>query len=270
MIRRLAFAITLCLLLVAVLFPLYWVAATSLKSVRDAFAIPPVLIFEPTFANYSRILNNGTFLRSFVNSFVVSLSASSIAVALGALTAYGLAQQESKTRRDIEKFVLSLRIAPTLLFVVPTYYLTARLGAQNSYAVLIGVYAFVNVPFAISMMISFFDDVPRELSDAARVDGAGEIRIFWDVVLPLARGGLIATFILCVLFTWNEFFIALVLSGRDTQTLPVKITSFLTFQGIEWGPLTAGATLIMLPMIVLGLIVQGNVVRGLTLGGVKG
>jgi len=120
------------------------------------------------------------------------------------------------------------------------------------------------------MMVTFFEDIPHELRDAARVDGARELRIFWSVILPLARGGLVATLILCVLFTWNEFFIALVLSGRDTQTLPVTITSFLTFQGIEWGPLTAAATLIMLPMVILGLLVQGNVVRGMTLGSVKG
>lgn len=270
MIKRALFWIGLLALLLLVLFPIYWVVATSLKTVKDAFAQPPVFLFEPTFANYAKVLHNSVFLRGFLNSLLVSITASVIAVAIGALAAYGLVQQNAEKRRSHEKFILGLRIAPALIFVVPTYYLAVRVGMLNSHALLIAVYAFVNIPFAISMMITFFEDIPHELRDAARVDGAREFRIFWSVVLPLARGGLVATLILCVLFTWNEFFIALVLSGRDTQTLPVTITSFLTFQGIEWGPLTAAATLIMLPMVVLGLLVQGNVVRGMTLGSVKG
>ena len=270
MMKRALFWIGLAALLVMVLFPIYWVVATSLKTVKDAFAYPPTFLFEPTFANYARVLQNGVFLRGFFNSFVVSISASVIAVAIGACAAYGLVQQQAEKRRSLEKFILGLRIAPALIFVVPTYYLAARIGMLNSYALLIAVYAFINIPFAISMMITFFEDIPHELRDAARVDGAREFRTFWSVILPLARGGLVATLILCVLFTWNEFFIALVLSGRNTQTLPVTVTSFLTFQGIEWGPLTAAATLIMLPMVVLGLLVQGNVVRGMTLGSVKG
>jgi len=270
MMRRILFWIGLIALLIVTLFPVYWVVATSLKTVKQAFAYPPTLLFEPTFANYARVLQNGVFLRGFTNSFVVSISASVIAVAIGACAAYGLVQQTPEKRRSLEKFVLGLRIAPALIFVVPTYYLAVRLGMLNSHSLLIAVYAFVNIPFAISMMVTFFEDIPHELRDAARVDGARELRIFWSVILPLARGGLVATLILCVLFTWNEFFIALVLSGRDTQTLPVTITSFLTFQGIEWGPLTAAATLIMLPMVILGLLVQGNVVRGMTLGSVKG
>jgi len=173
-------------------------------------------------------------------------------------------------RRAKEKFILSLRIAPALLFVISIYYLARRIGAVDQHWLLIAAYTFINVPFAISLLITFFDDIPKELRDAARVDGAVEFRVFWHVYVPAARGGIIATLILCVLFTWNEFFIALVLSGRSTQTLPVSLTSFLTYQGIQWGALTAAATLIMLPMILLGLLVQGQMVRGLTLGSVKG
>lgn len=186
------------------------------------------------------------------------------------VAAYGLSQQPAELRRSKEKFILSLRIAPALLFVIPLYYLATRIGAMNQHWLLIAAYAFVNVPFAISLLITFFDDIPKELRDAARVDGAREFSVFWHVYLPAARGGMVATLILCVLFTWNEFFVALVLTGRDTQTLPVSITSFLTFQGIQWGALTAAATLIMLPMIVLGVLVQGQIVRGMTLGSVKG
>ena len=270
MARRIFFYVMLVVLMAAVLFPLYWVVVTSFKTTRDAFAIPPVWFFEPTLDNYRRILANRTFLSAFANSFVVSILSSSIAVAIGAVAAYGLVQQEAPRRRSQEKFILSLRIAPALLFVIPVYFLATKIGALNQHWLLIAVYAFINVPFAISLLITFFDDIPRELRDAARVDGARELAIFRHVFLPAAKGGIVATMILCVLFTWNEFFVALVLSGRATQTLPVSVTSFLTFQGTQWGALTAAGSLIMLPMIVLGLLVQGQIVRGLTLGSVKG
>lgn len=268
--RRIVFWIGLAILLVCVLFPLYWVIATSLKTQRDAFSMPPVWLFVPTWENYAKILNNGVFIRAFFNSVLISLSASVISVGIGALVAYGLAAQDETTKRQNEKFILSLRIAPPLIFIIPTYFLAAQLRLLNNHWIVIGVYAFVNIPFAISLLITFFEDIPRELRDAAKVDGAGEFTIFREIFLPVALGGIVATFILCVLFTWNEFFIALVLTGRDTQTLPVSITSFLTFQGVQWGPLTAAATLVMLPMLVLGMLVQGKVVRGMSLGSIKG
>ncbi|MGO7589135.1 carbohydrate ABC transporter permease [Rhizobium ruizarguesonis] len=268
--RKMAFYIAILVLIVVVLFPLYWVVVTSVKTTKDAFAIPPIWFFEPTWENYQRVLNNGVFIRAFMNSVLISITASAISVAIGALVAYGLVAQEEPVRRSNEKFVLSLRIAPPLIFIIPTYFLAAQLKLLNNHWVIIAVYAFINVPFAISLLITFFEDIPKELRDAAKVDGARELTIFWNVFLPVAKGGIVATMILCVLFTWNEFFIALVLTGRDTQTLPVSITSFLTFQGVQWGPLTAAATLVMLPMLVLGMLVQGQVVRGMSLGSIKG
>ncbi|MDR3473519.1 MAG: carbohydrate ABC transporter permease [Devosia sp.] len=268
--RRIAFWIVLVVIIVITLFPLYWVISTSVKNLRDAFAMPPVWVFLPTFENYDKVLHSSTFIRGFGNSLVVSLVSSGIALALGSAAAYGIVQQDPQTRRSIERFVLTLRIAPAILFVIPAYYLSSRLGLLNSYIVLIAVYSFVNLPFAISLMLTFLEEIPRELREAGMVDGASEFTIFWRIFMPVARGGIVATFILCVLFTWNEFFIALVLSGRDTQTLPVTITSFLTYQGVEWGTLTAAAALIMVPMLVLGMLVQSSVVRGMTLGSVKG
>lgn len=270
MIRATTFYATLGLILSVTLFPLYWVVSTSLKTVRDAFAMPPVWIFTPTLNNYAEVLHNPAFLRGFGNSLLISVAASVLAIGIASFVAYGIVQQSAARRRSIEGFVLSLRIAPAILFVIPTYYMSMRLGLLNSHGLLIAMYAFINISFAVSLLVTFFEEVPRELREAGLMDGASELRVFWHIVLPVVRGGLVATLILCVLFTWNEFFIALVLSGRDTQTLPVTITSFLTYQGIEWGALTAASTLIMLPMIILGMIVQGSVVRGMAAGSVKG
>lgn len=270
MFRKVIFYLVLALILFVTIFPLYWVVTTSLKTLRDAFAMPPVWFFAPTFENYGKVLTNPAFIHGFFNSLLISITASVLAIAVASFAAHGIVQQGPARRASIEGFVLSLRIAPAILFVIPTYYLSMRLGLLNSHALLIAIYAFINIPFAISLLVTFFEEVPRDLREAGLMDGATEMRVFWHIILPVVRGGLVATFILCVLFTWNEFFIALVLSGRDTQTLPVTITSFLTFQGIEWGALTAAATLIMLPMIILGMLVQGTVVRGMAAGSVKG
>lgn len=270
MFRKVVFYLVLTLILFVTLFPLYWVVTTSLKTLRDAFAMPPVWLFSPTLENYSKVLTNPAFIKGFGNSLLISVTASVLAIAVAAFAAYGIVQQAPARRTSIEGFVLSLRIAPAILFVIPTYYLSMRLGLLNSHGLLIAIYAFINIPFAISLLVTFFEEVPNEMREAGLMDGASELRVFWHIVLPVVRGGLVATFILCVLFTWNEFFIALVLSGRNTQTLPVTITSFLTFQGIEWGALTAAAALIMLPMIILGMLVQGTVVRGMAAGSVKG
>jgi ABC-type glycerol-3-phosphate transport system permease component len=270
MLKKIIFYGVLALILFVTLFPLYWVVSTSMKTLRDAFAMPPVWLFSPTLENYGKVLNNPAFIKGFANSMIISITASVLAIAIAAFAAYGIVQQGIERRRSLEGFILSLRIAPAILFVIPTYYLSMRMGFLNSHGLLIAVYAFINIPFAISLLVTFFEEVPKEMREAGLMDGASELRVFWHIVLPVVRGGLVATLILCVLFTWNEFFIALVLSGRDTQTLPVTITSFLTFQGIEWGALTAAATLIMLPMLILGLLVQGTVVRGMAAGSVKG
>ena len=268
--RTIVFLFLLAVILFFVLFPLYWVIATSLKNTVDAFAYPPKWLFIPTLENFGTLAENARFARSYFNSFVISIAASVIAVMIGALAAYGLAQQDTEKRRNHEKFVLSLRIAPPLVFVIPLFYLATTLRITDTYGLIIGAYAFINIPFAISLLVTFFEEIPKDLRDAARVDGATELMVFFSVILPTAKGGVIATLIMCVLFTWNEFFIALVLTGANTQTLPVSVTSFLTFQGIQWGALMAAATAIMLPMIILGMLVQAQLVRGMTVGSVKG
>ena len=155
------------------------------------------------------------------------------------------------------------------MFVLPMFFLVTRLGLRDSYPVIILIYLVVNLPFAILMLNTFFEDVPVEIREAALIDGCSEWTCFSRIIAPIAKGGIAATAILTLLLTWNEFLIALVLTGQRTQTLPVAITSFLTFQGTEWGPLTAAGTMIMVPMLILGLFVQRYLVRGLTMGSVK-
>ncbi|TCL02993.1 MULTISPECIES: carbohydrate ABC transporter permease [Sodalis] len=266
--RRTLFYLVLAVILLFFLLPIYWLVTMSLKNGIDAFAMPPKLWFHPILDNYREVLGNGDFIRAFGNSVLISLSATLLCLFTGALFAYGLVFFIERKGRA-KQFVMSLRFAPVIMLVIPVYYLITTLGLTDSYWVLIVVYTVANVPFTILMITTFFEDIPPELREAALVDGASEWTVFLRVMLPLARTGLAASGVLTLFFIWNEFQIVLTLSGDSTQTLPVAITSFLTFQGTEWGPLTAAGTLVMLPMLVLGLLVQKHLVRGLTMGGVK-
>ncbi|WP_034943148.1 carbohydrate ABC transporter permease [Erwinia oleae] len=268
MIKRIGFYLLLAVILAFFLLPIYWLVTLSLKTYIDAFAMPPKLWFTPILDNYRQVLSNGDFLRAFGNSLFISFVSTLLCLLFGALFAYGLVFFIERKGRA-KRFIMSLRFAPVIMLVLPAYYLITSLGMTDSYLVLIVVYTVANVPFTILMVTTFFEDIPPELREAALVDGASEWRIFRSVMLPLARTGLAASGVLTLFFIWNEFQIVLTLSGDATQTLPVAITSFLTFQGTEWGPLTAAGTLVMLPMLILGLLVQKHLVRGLTMGGVK-
>ncbi|WP_413721300.1 carbohydrate ABC transporter permease [Sodalis sp. RH24] len=266
--RWAGFYALLVLILAFFLLPIFWLVSMSFKTYIDAFAMPPRLFFTPILDNYATVLGNSDFIRAFFNSVVISLAATLLCLLLGALFSYGLVFFVIKKARA-KQFIMSLRFAPVIMLVLPAYYLVTSLGLTDSYLVLIAVYTLANVPFTILMITTFFEDIPPELREAALVDGASEWQVFARIILPLARTGLAASGVLTLFFIWNEFQIVLTLSGESTQTLPVAITSFLTFQGTEWGPLTAAGTLVMLPMLVLGLLVQKHLVRGLTMGGVK-
>ena len=256
-------------ILIFFLAPPIWLISTSFKTSRDAFALPPKIIFTPTLNNYREVLSNANFTGAFINSTVIAGAATLGAILLGSLAAYALSFFKLRNKGNLATFIVSLRVAPALMFVLPMFFLVTRLGLRDSYPVIILIYLVVNLPFAILMLNTFFEDVPVEIREAALIDGCSEWTCFSRIIAPIAKGGIAATAILTLLLTWNEFLIALVLTGQHTQTLPVAITSFLTFQGTEWGPLTAAGTMIMVPMLILGLFVQRYLVRGLTMGSVK-
>lgn len=251
------------------MMPFVWLILTSLKNYKDAFALPPVFIFTPTFDNFDNVFNRSDFFKAFGSSFFISTVSTVLCLILGTVTAYALAFFHFRRKSKWITFILSARIAPPVLMLLPVYFIAVKVGLTDSYLLLIFVYMLMNLPFVVLMLLTFFEDIPNELREAAFVDGCTEFRAFYRVIVPVARGGIAATFILSMLLVWNEFLVALVLTGRETQTLPVLITSFMTFQGTEWGPLTAAGTLVMLPMLIFGIAVQKHLVKGMTMGAVK-
>ena len=265
---RLVTAIIVALLAVASfisVFPLYWVITTSLKAPVDVFRMPPAWIFRPTIENYLAVFSS-RFPGYFANSLIVSVGTVSLSLLVGVPAGYGLARLRIKRKQDIDFFLLSTRMAPPIAFVVPFYLLWSRLRLLDTYPGLILVYMLFTTAFVVWMSRAFFEDLPPELDEAAWVDGCSKWGAFFRVAIPCVRGGLVATTILAVLLTWNEFFYALLLTSFTTKTMPVALPGYIGFVRLRWGELTAAATIVVAPVLVFAALVQRYLMRGLVGG----
>lgn len=267
---RAVFWVVLVLLILYFLFPPIWLLLNSFKTQNQQFALPPKIIFRPTLANYRDVFGSKSIQFYLLNSVIAAGVSTLVALAIGVPGGYSLAMFQFKGKRDLSFFILSVRIAPPIMSLFPLYIIFTRIHLIGTRFALIIMYIVFNLPLAVWIMQIFFRDISNEIREAALIDGCSEFRAFWNVMLPLARSGLSATSILCIIQAWNEYLLALVLTGQNSQTLPVAITSFMTYSGIEWGPISAAGVIVMLPMIVFGLLVQRNLVKGMTFGAVKG
>lgn len=252
------------------LIPLVWMLSASLKPGLLLYAKPPRWVFEPVFDSYRRVLFNIPFGRFFLNSLVIAVGTTLGGMVLGCLAGYGFSRYGFRGADAVRFLILATRMVPRIALVVPYFLIMLRLGMLDTYAGLILAYVSFALPFTIWLMIGFFDEVPRELEEAALVDGCRPIGAFVRVVLPLAAPGLVVTSIFTFLLSWNEFLFALILSGIRSKTLPVVIAGFNTDVGPLYNDMSAGAVMVMIPTVILTLILQRYVVRGLTLGAVKG
>jgi len=255
--------------LILFLFPVYWIIATSFKSTGDIASPIPVFLYTPTVSAYARLLTS-EFPRFFLNSLVIAVSSVFLSLLLGAPAAYGLARFRFRFQENLKFWVLSARMAPPFGFVVAFYLIFRSLHLLDTYWALIIMYLAFNLPFMIWLLFGFFQDVPKDLEEAALVDGCTEWGAFRRIVLPAVAPGLAAAAVLGFVYSWQEFLYAFVLAGSSTRTVPVAIASEIGFYGIEWDKMCAIATLSMIPMFSLALLVQRYLVRGLTMGAVKG
>ena len=263
-VRRILFWFILALILLFFMAPLIWLVSTSFKNYIDAFAMPPKIIFTPTLENYITVFNKANFFNYMKNSIICAVIPTAIGILLGVPCAYSIAMLKLKDPKKLSFFFLSARIAPPIMSLLPLYIIFSRAGILGQKLPI------MCIPIVVWLMPVYFRELPVELREAARVDGCSEFRVFWNIVLPLVRGAIAATAIYCIITCWNEFLIALVLSNKSSQTLPVTVTSFMTFQGTQWGPLTAAGTIIMVPMLLFGFIIQKSFAKGLAGGAVKG
>jgi len=254
------------LLLVVVMFPFLWLLQMSFRSNDDILGLS--VLFTPTLEHY-RALRVGQFPRSFANSAMASVASTLLSLLIGVPAAYSLSRVEFRARRQIALWVLTTRMAPPIAFTIPFFLAYRHLDLLDTVPGLVIIYLTFNLALVIWMMRTFFDSVPRALEEAAWIDGSSVWGAFLRVTLPLAAPGLGATAVLCFIFSWNDFFYALILTRTAAMTAPVAIVNFMQYEGWEWGKIAAGGTLVMLPVVVFSLIVRNYLVRGLTAGGLK-
>jgi len=250
-------------------FPIYWMVCTSFKQPLDILVPRPKILFPPTLENYVYLRENSEFGRYLLNSLIVSVSSTALVCVLGFLAAYSLARY-NVGGGQLAFFILSTRMFPPIAVVIPYFLIFRTLGLIDTRLGLILCYTMFNLPFAIWLLMGFIKDVPIGLEDAARIDGYTPLQVLWKVVIPLVAPGLAVTAIFCLLFSWNEFLFAFLLTRSVAVTATVGVAGFWTQRGILWGPMCAAATIAVAPMLVFVLFLQRYIVRGLTFGAVKG
>ena len=259
------------LLLAVWAFPVLWALLTSFKTERDVLAYPPTIVFEPTLRNYRDVLfGSASILPNLLSSTIVAGVSTALTLLFAVPAAYALARLEFPGRRASGFYVLATQMLPPVGLIIPYYLALQKVGGLDTYWGLIVIYLTFSLPFAIWLLVSYFEDVPREMEEAALLDRAGRLRALWYVILPQVRGGIAVTTIFVFLNAWNEFLFAVVLGGNRVRPVTVAMFNFISVEQTLWAKLAAGAMLAMAPVILLGLLAQRHIVKGLTVGAVKG
>lgn len=299
--KRIAAAIVIFYAIITTV-PLLWIALTAFKTPPDAISYPPKLIFQPSlvgicnlFSTRSRqtseylanlpppqstceaitrqegmvVVSPSKFVPRFVNSVIISLCSTLLAVGLGTLAAYGFSRFKVPLKDDLLFFILSTRMMPPIAVAIPIYLMYRELGLTDTKLGMILLYTAVNVSLAVWLLKGFIDEIPREYEEAAMIDGYTRLQAFWKVVLPQAVTGIAATAIFCVIFAWNEYAFAVLLTSGDAQTMPPFIPFIIGEGGQDWPAVAAATTLFLIPIVVFTVLLRKNLLRGITFGAVR-
>ena len=252
-------------------FPVIWGLLTSFKTERDVLAYPPVWLFKPTLDNYREVIfGTASILPNLWSSVVVATASTLLTMLIAVPAAYALARLHFPGRKGSGFYVLATQMLPPVGLIIPYYLVLQKIGALDTYGGLTAIYLTFSLPFAIWLMVSYFEDVPCEMEEAALLDRAGRLRALWYVILPQVRGGIAVTTVFVFLNAWNEFLFAVVLGGNRVRPVTVAMFNFISVEQTQWARLAAGAMLAMAPVILIGLVAQRHIVKGLTVGAVKG
>jgi multiple sugar transport system permease protein len=251
------------------LFPIYWIFLTSFKTPLLINEKDPVFFFGPTLENYHHLFTEFRFARVLQNSLVIVGCTTVIVIVLGLLAAYALGRMDVPGGKHLALWMLSLRFMPAIAVVLPFFVLWQRIGLTDTYLGLILIYVAFNLPFAIWLLRGFLVEVPRDLDEAAMLDGLGHLAILRRILLPVIAPGVAVTAIFTFMFAWNEYLMALVLTSRNATTVPVTVSKFIQAYSILWGDVGAAATIELLPVLVVVFLLQRHIMRGITLGAVK-
>lgn len=266
--------IRLFLILLAVLFftiPIFWLITTAFKFGREAFAIPPKWIFfDFTLKNFQDVLSNSKTPRYIMNSVIVSTGATSLSLILGVPAGYAIARSKSVIINTTSYFFLILLMIPPIAMLIPFYLVMRDLHLLGSYAALIILDTVFDAAFVVWMMRSYFMDVPQEMEEAALVDGASALQAFTKIALPLSVPGIVASALYCIIFSWNDFLFALMLTSPKTKTIPLGILASFSAVEISWGRMAVMSIFAIIPALIISIFLNRYFVQGLTMGAAKG
>ncbi len=260
----LAWAVTLLLF-----FPLGWLLLTAFKTELQAISVPPLLVFPPTLENFAEVQQRSDYLLYAKNSVITSVLSTVLGLIIAAPAAYSMAFFKSKRTKDILMWMLSTKMMPAVGALVPIYVLAQKAHLLDTQLALIIVFTLSNLPIMVWMLYSHFKDIPHEILEAARMDGATLWQEFRMVLLPLGMGGLASTGLLCLVLSWNEAFWSLNLTAANGGTLATLIASYSSPEGLFWAKLSAASLMAIAPIVVFGWFSQKQLVQGLTFGAVK-
>jgi len=257
--------------LLAWVFPIVWSVLNSFKTEQDVLAYPPKLVFSPTLAAYRDVLfGSSSILPNLWSSFVISVGTTIVTIVLAVPAAYALARVRMSGKRLAGFYVLATQMLPPVGIIIPYFLVLRNIGWIDTYQGMILIYLSFSLPFAIWLMVSYFEEIPLEMEEAAYLDGASRMRALWRIIIPQVQGGIAVTVVFVFLNAWNEFLFAVVLSGNTVRPVTIAMFNFVSVEQTLWAKLAAVSVLAMLPVIVLGVVAQKNIVKGLTVGAVKG
>lgn len=266
----------LSIAVVVTILPVLWVIMLSFKQPLETMAIPPKIFFKPTLESYqllfggagtTNVVNLGFYLK---NSFIVAFISTLFTMIFAIFGAYSLSRFRFPGKGIIGVTILATRMLPPLASAIPLFLIFQNYGLYDTHLGLIIAYTAINVPFAIWMVRGFIDDVPVEIEEAAHMDGCSRFGMLWKIILPVTTPGIAAAGAYTFILAWNDFAMALMLTSRNVKTMPLMVLSFLTAEGIEYGPMTAAATIALIPPVIFVIFAQKYLARGLTMGAVKG
>ncbi|HEY1459697.1 MAG TPA: carbohydrate ABC transporter permease [Casimicrobiaceae bacterium] len=266
--RKIGFWLSVVVIVSPAVMVFLWMLSLSLKNEIDNLAYPPVFIpSPPTLSNFVQVFADNSMGLYFWNSVVVSGLGTLIALLVGIPAGYGIARAQA---HKLTVMILIARMTPALSYLIPLFTVFQFLGLNNTLTALVIAHLVITVPIVVYIMAGYFETLPRELEEAALIDGGSVWTTFRYVALPLARPGIVVGTILSFIFSWNNFVFGAVLAGRATRTLPAAVYNVLTFEQLAWGPLAAAALVVTIPVLLLTIVIQKEIVVGMTAGGVKG
>jgi multiple sugar transport system permease protein len=257
----------LAVILLIVCFPFIWMVLASFKTQVQIMSVDKLFVFEPITGNYKTVFSDYEFVKPIVNSLIIGVSSTLLAIVLGLPAAYSIARYKQTM---LGLVILMVRFIPGITFLIPWYVIFSKIGLVDTHFALSLSHLLINLPFIIWIMIPYFDSMPKELEEAAIVDGSSVLGLFLRIILPLSVPGVITASLLSFIFSWNNLVFSMALAGGNTQTLPLAIFNFISYASIDWGALMAAAVLITVPILVISLLTQRFIIQGLTAGAVKG